>query len=390
MSVSTVVNTLVLAEFFLPQIGGSINWLIHTYGRYPKGTAVILAPQCANPDKTDGTLPFPVERLSGPMPPWAPTALSSWPGYYSAFRQITSVCTQYKIRQIHCAKVLPEGLFARMLGHFRSVPYLIYAHGEEVQICQTSKALSWLMPKVYNGASAIIANSTNTKEILEKAGVKKEKIHIIHPGVNVQDYVGQETRGFEIRKRHKLDGPVLLTVGRLQRRKGQDMVIKALPEVKKIFPSIHYLIVGGGEEETNLQNLAYECGVSDHVVFAGKIPDSELPAYYAACDVFVMPNRQIGEDIEGFGMVYLEAGAAGKPVIGGTSGGTRDAIVDGVTGFRVDGESLDELCLAIVKLLGDSQEAKDIGEKGRLRVFQEFTWEQVYCKTQNLLSALSL
>ena len=388
MSVTTARNTLVLAEFFLPQIGGSINWLIHTYSRYPKGTAVVVAPQCADPDMTDGDLPFPVKRLPCPMLPWIPIAPASWPEYYSAFRWMKTVCTQYEIQQIHCAKVLPEGLFAMVLGYFRSVPYLIYAHGEEVQICQTSKALSWLMPKVYNGASAIIANSTNTKEILEKAGVQKEKIHIIHPGVNVQDYVGQEARELEIRKRHKLDGPVLLTVGRLQRRKGQDMVIKALSEVKKIFPSIYYLIVGGGEEEASLQNLAYECGVADHVVFAGKIPDAELSAYYAACDVFVMPNRQIGEDIEGFGMVYLEAGAAGKPVIGGTSGGTRDAIVDGVTGFRVNGENLCDLQDAIVKCLGDPQKAKGLGKNGRQRVFREFTWDQVYSKTQKLSSVL--
>ncbi len=388
MSVTKAVNTLVLAEFFLPQIGGSINWLLHTYSRYPKGAAVCVAPQCANPEITDGKLPFPVKRLPCPMLPWAPTAPSSWPGYYSAFRLMRTVCAQYEVQQIHCAKVLPEGLFAMMLGYLRSIPYLIYAHGEEIQICQTSKLLSRLMPKIYNGASAIIANSSNTREILEKAGVKKEKIHIIHPGVNVQDYVGQEMRGLEIRKRHKLTGPVLLTVGRLQRRKGQDMVIKALPEVKKIFPSIHYLIVGGGEDEAYLQNVAYECGVADHVVFAGKIPDSELSAYYEACDVFVMPNRQIGEDIEGFGMVYLEAGAAGKPVIGGTSGGTSDAIVDGVTGFRVDGESLCDLQAAIVKCLGDPQKAKRLGENGRQRVFQEFTWEQVYCKTQKLSSVL--
>jgi len=387
MSVILQTCTLVLAEFFLPQVGGSINWLLNTYGRYPKGEVVLVAPGCPNPDTTDGELPFPVTRLPGPMPPWAPTAPSSWPGYCTSFQHVKTVCVQYGVQQVHCAKVLPEGIFAMALRYKWSIPYIIYAHGEEVQICQMSKILSWLMPRVYNGASAIIANSTNTKNILEDVGVETEKIHIIHPGVNAPEFSGQETLGFEIRQRHKLAGPVLLTVGRLQRRKGQDRVIQALPEVKKVFPTISYLIVGSGEDAAYLQNLSYECGVADHVVFAGKIPDSELPAYYAACDVFVMPNRQIGEDIEGFGMVYLEAGAAGKPVIGGKSGGTSDAIVDGVTGLRVNGENLEDLCAAIMTFLRDPQQAKCLGENGRQRVLNDCTWEQVYSKTRTLASS---
>lgn len=387
MSVNPHARTLVLAEFFLPQVGGSVNWLINTYRRYPTDGAVVVAPQCRHPDLTDEALSFPVHRLPGPMPSWAPTSPSSWPGYWTTFRHVTSVCAQYGVEQVHCAKVLPEGLFAMALRYGRSIPYIIYAHGEEIQICQTSRILSWLMPTVYNNAAAIIANSTNTKSLLEDVGVRPGKVHIIHPGVDVHEFCGQESLGRDIRQRHKLTGPVLLTVGRLQRRKGQDMVIRALPEIKKAFPTIGYLIVGSGEEKGYLQNLSYECGVADHVVFAGKIPDSELPGYYAACDVFVMPNRQIGEDIEGFGMVYLEAGAAGKPVIGGTSGGTGDAIVDGVTGLRVDGENLSDLCDAIMHILSDPQKAKRLGEHGRQRVLKDFTWEQVYQKTRILASS---
>jgi len=380
-------RTLVCAEIFLPQVGGSINWLINTYSHYPQGAAVVVAPHCPNSEKVDGRVPFVVKRLPSSMPPWAPTSIFSWPEYMAAYRFLENVCSEYGIQQIHCAKVLPEGILANALRYVRSIPYIIYAHGEEIQICQTSKILSWLMPIVYNGASAIIANSSNTKRILEEAGVQEGNIHIIHPGVNAYDFCGQEALGFEIRKRHKLTGPVLLTVGRLQRRKGQDMVIKTLSEIKKTFPTIQYLIVGEGEEESYLRNLCCENGVVDHVVFAGKIHDSELPSYYAACDVFVMPNRQIGEDIEGFGMVYLEAGAAGKPVIGGISGGTCDAIVDGVTGTRVDGENLEDLSQAIMEFLKDSQMSKSQGENGRQRVLDEFTWEQVYKKTQALATS---
>ena len=380
--------TLVLAEFFLPMVGGSINWLINSYSRYPKDTAVLIAPRCDDPGSIDGELSFQVTRLPGPMPSWDPVVPSSWPEYWSALRHVMMVCDQHGVEQIHCAKVLPEGLLAMALRLRRSIPYVIYAHGEEIQICQTSRMLKWLLPKVYNGAAAIIANSTNTKNILESVGVVPRKIHIIHPGVNAKEFTDQDFLGDEIRKRHKLVGPVLLTVGRLQRRKGQDMVIKVLPEVKKIIPSINYLVVGSGDEAAYLQNLAYECGVADCVVFAGKVSDDELPAYFSACDVFVMPNRQIGEDIEGFGMVYLEAGAAGKPVIGGNSGGTGDAIMDGVTGLRVDGDNLEALRHAILTILHDPAKANRMGEEGRRRVMNEFSWEQVTSKTRSLLVSL--
>jgi phosphatidylinositol alpha-1,6-mannosyltransferase len=114
------------------------------------------------------------------------------------------------------------------------------------------------------------------------------------------------------------------------------------------------------------------------------VPDQELAAYYAACDLFIMPNREIDGDIEGFGMVFLEAGAARKPVIGGRSGGTEDAIVHGITGLRVDGTDVEAIAFAVVSLLLDPARAKILGEAGRRRIEQEFTWEAVVEQTRGL------
>ena len=125
------------------------------------------------------------------------------------------------------------------------------------------------------------------------------------------------------------------------------------------------------------------------MVFAGSVPDQELAAYYAACDVFIMPNRQIGGDIEGFGMVYLEAGAAGKPVIGGKNGGTDDAIVDGVTGLRVDGNSRSEIADAVIDLLSTPDKAKAMGMRGRQRVANEFTWDAVVERTRRVATMMA-
>jgi phosphatidyl-myo-inositol dimannoside synthase len=168
----------------------------------------------------------------------------------------------------------------------------------------------------------------------------------------------------------------------MQRRKGHDMVIKALPSIAQKVPAVKYLIVGTGEEQATLYKTAQDMGVLERVVFAGQVPASELAAYYAACDVFVMPNRQIGPDIEGFGIVFVEASAAGKPVIGGESGGTGDAILHGVTGLRVDGTNVEAIATAVTTLLTEPGLAKAMGRQGQCRVATEFSWEMVVERTR--------
>jgi phosphatidylinositol alpha-1,6-mannosyltransferase len=179
-------------------------------------------------------------------------------------------------------------------------------------------------------------------------------------------------------------------MGRLQRRKGQDMVIQALSLILKKFSNVKYLIAGIGEELAALQQLAQDLGVWDNVVFVGQVTDHERAAYYAACDVFIMPNRQIGADIEGFGMVFLEAGAAGKPVIGGKSGGTGEAIKDGVTGLRVDGDNVKSIVGAVLSLLTDSTKAHAMGERGKQWVETAFAWESIVERTRQLATTVAL
>jgi phosphatidylinositol alpha-1,6-mannosyltransferase len=277
-----------------------------------------------------------------------------------------------------------------MLRWCYGLPYLLYAHGEEILSALTSRKLAWLLPRIYRGAAAIIANSRNTKTLLQDIGVDASRIHVIHPGVHVQSFCANLEAALSVRQKHHLGAaPVLLTVGRMQRRKGQDMVIQALPHIRQTMPQVKYVMVGTGEELAALTTLVHELGVQDSVVFAGSVPDQELAAYYAACDVFVMPNREIDGDIEGFGMVYLEAGAAGKPVIGGKSGGTADAIVDGVTGLRVDGNSRVEITDAIIDLLLAPDRAKTMGLRGRQRVENEFAWDAVVARTRQIATMIT-
>jgi phosphatidylinositol alpha-1,6-mannosyltransferase len=365
--------------------------MLNTYSRFDPCEVVVVASPQEGHTHIDQGLPFRVVRIPMHMTDWDPTVPASLMRYLYIVWHVYRQCHTYRLQQIHCAKVFPEGLVAWMLRRCHGLPYLLYAHGEEILYTLTSRKLAWLLPRIYCGAAAIVANSRHTKTLLQDIGVDASRIHIIHPGVHVQSFCASPEAAQRVRQKHHLGAaPVLLTVGRMQRRKGQDMVIQALPRIRQSIPQVKYVLVGTGEELASLAALARELGVHDSVVFAGNVLDQELAAYYAACDVFIMPNRQIDSDIEGFGIVYLEAGAAGKPVIGGKSGGTDDAIVDGVTGIRVDGNSSVEIADAVVDLLSAPDRAKTMGQCGRQRVESEFAWDAVVARTRQIATRIAV
>src|SRR5215203_2775821 len=189
--------TLVLSEHFLPACGGTITWLLQTYSRYKPTEVVVVAGKSGDDDTqlVDHTMPFKVERIPMAMTDWDPTRLSSLQRYFNMYRQVRKSYLRHRAKQIHCIKVLPEGLVAWCMRRFAGVPYLLYAHGEEIQMRLTSRKLGWLIPPLYKEATAIIANSHHTKVLLEEIGVRPERIHVIHPGVNAEAFrASEETR----------------------------------------------------------------------------------------------------------------------------------------------------------------------------------------------------
>ena len=180
------------------------------------------------------------------------------------------------------------------------------------------------------------------------------------------------------------------TVGNLVARKGHDMVIRALPRVRQTVPDVTYLIIGDGPYRGQLEALAGALGVRDRVIFAGGIPNEELPPIYALSDLFVMPSRDQSEecDVEGFGVVFLEANACAKPVVGGRSGGICEAISDGVTGLLVDPNDPEDIANALVRLLTNSDLATRLGKRGRLRVVRDFSWERVGDQVLGILDSV--
>jgi phosphatidylinositol alpha-1,6-mannosyltransferase len=205
-------------------------------------------------------------------------------------------------------------------------------------------------------------------------------VDTFHPGVD----------GSEVRKRYGLaDRPVIVCVSRLVPRKGQDMLIRALPAIRRRVPGAALLLGSGGPYRKKLGQLARDQGVEADVVFTGSVPWAELPALYAAGDVYAMPcrTRAAGLDVEGLGIVYLEASATGLPVVAGDSGGAPDAVLEGETGYVVPGRDVAAIAGRIADLLGDPERARAMGAAGRCWVEREWRWEKQAARLGAMLHA---
>jgi phosphatidylinositol alpha-1,6-mannosyltransferase len=245
-----------------------------------------------------------------------------------------------------------------------------------------------LFSALLRAAQVVFAISQGTANTALGLGVKPERIRVIHPAVNPAQLASKIPPEM-VRQRYGLQGKkCILTVGRLVERKGFDTVIRALPAILEVIPEAHYLIVGGGPAEAGLKALVADLGLETYVTFAGPKSHDEVADYYLASDLFVMISREIpGKgDVEGFGIVYLEANLLGRPVVAGRSGGVADAVVHEETGLLVDPRDPAGVAAAVVRVLSDSDLAQRLGENGRSRVLSDFSGAAA---AQKVLVALS-
>lgn len=226
--------------------------------------------------------------------------------------------------------------------------------------------------------SGLISISARTTELAIEAGAAPERVHTTYCGVDPERF--QPKPQPELHRELAGDGPLLLSVARLVSRKGIDTVLQALPAVLARVPALTYAVIGEGPDMPRLTALAQELGVSANVRFLKRVP-GDLVEYYNACDLFVMPAREEPGDVEGFGLVFLEANACGKPVIGARAGGVTDAIADGESGLLVPQNDVPALSAAILSLVTDPRRAQELGRLGRERVLSQFTWQRVGTNT---------
>jgi phosphatidylinositol alpha-1,6-mannosyltransferase len=282
------------------------------------------------------------------------------------FNEVRKIVRRHAIRTI-CVGELVSGSWVGLLSQrLLRCKMISYIHGEEITTQTTYRFFGRQRRRYLQRADAVVAVSQFTKTALvRQMGVDAAKIRLIHNGVDVERFQPGPKRP-DLIERHGLAGKrVILSVGRIVPRKGFDVVIRAMPRVMEHVPDVHYVIVGGGHFQKRLETLVGEQGLASSVTFAGQVPDSELADYYRLCDLFVMPNREMPDgDTEGFGLVFLEANACGKPVIGGIAGGAVEAVRDGENGLLVDGWSVTEVSKAIILLMNDSALHQRISEKG--------------------------
>ena len=369
-------KTLLITENFPPKSGGSGRWFWELYSRLPHAEYSILAGTWQDTDAFDAGTELPISRFNLSSSEWGFVSLKGLGFYLKTFWHIRRVIKQQNITNLHCGRVLPEGVMAWLINIFSGIPYSCYVHGEDLETAASSREQQFICKLVIGRATRIICNSHNSAGLVAKFGEAAiAKTVVLHPGVDSQQFVPADPNPAIRENLGWLNKKVVLTVGRLQARKGQDMMIRALPEIKKHIPNILYAIVGDGDCLTMLQNLAKELDVENQVQFLREINDQQMIQCYQQCDVFILPNRTIGNDIEGFGMVLVEAQSCGKPVIAGDSGGTKETMSLNESGFVIDCTDTKAISLKVTELLSQSGRCEEMGKIGRKHVESELDWQ---------------
>jgi phosphatidylinositol alpha-1,6-mannosyltransferase len=360
-------RTLLITNDFPPRPGGIQSFVHNLAVRQPTGSVVVYASSWPGDAKFDADQPFEVVRERTRV--LLPTPLVA--------RRAAALARRYDCDTVWFGAAAPLGLLAAGLRRRAGIRRVVaLTHGHEVGWAALPAARTALR-RIGRGADVVTYLGDYTRVRLEKPLRGLTELRRLAPGVDVDAY-HPDVDGTAVRARLGLtDRPVVVCVSRLVPRKGQDALIRALPAIRRRVPDAALLVVGGGPYRGALENLAQRTGVARDVVFTGTVPAAELPAHYAAGDVYAMPcrTRNRGLDVEGLGIVYLEASATGLPVVAGDSGGAPDAVRPGETGYVVSGRDLAALADRVATLLADPALARRLGAAGRAWVEREWRWD---------------
>ncbi|MER8221890.1 glycosyltransferase family 4 protein [Streptomyces sp. NPDC094143] len=378
-------KTLIVTNDFPPRPGGIQAFLHNMALRLDPGQLVVYASTWKRTREGveatrafDAEQPFTVVRDRTTM-------LLPTPG---ATRRAVRLLREHGCTSVWFGAAAPLGLMAPALRVAGAERLVATTHGHEAGWAQLPAARQ-LLRRIGDATDTITYLGEYTRSRIASALTPEAAARMVQlpPGVDEKTF-HPGSGGDEVRARLGLtDRPVVVCVSRLVRRKGQDTLIRAMPRILAAEPDTVLLVVGGGPYEKDLRRLAHETGVAASVRFTGSVPWSELPAHYGAGDVFAMPcrTRRGGLDVEGLGIVYLEASATGLPVVAGDSGGAPDAVLDGETGWVVRGGSPEEAADRITTLLGDAELRRRMGERGREWVEQKWRWDLLAEHLENLL-----
>lgn len=372
-------RTLLVTNDFPPRAGGIQSYLHSLTRRLPAADLVVYAPSRDGDAEFDAQQPFPVVRHPSSL--MLPTP--------SVARRAAGLLDEHGLTAVWFGAAAPLGLLAPYLRGHGAQRIVASTHGHEV---------GWSMLPGARQALRAIGGSTDVVTFISRYARHRfaaafgadAALEYLPPGVDTTTFRPDPVGRQRIRERHRLgEAPTIVCVSRLVRRKGQDQLIAAMPAIRAAVPNAVLMVVGDGPEANRLRSLAARHRVRHAVVFTGAVPLADLPAYFVAGDVFAMPCRTRGGgllDVEGLGIVYLEASASGLPVVAGDSGGAPEAVLDGRTGVVINGRDLRELSLTCIELLNDPSRRARYGAAGRDSASRTWTWDRSAERLAALLS----
>ena len=376
-------RVLLVTNDFPPRRGGIQSYLGEFVGRLVQAGShemTVYAPQwkgAAAFDDSARTAGYRVVRHPG-------TLMLPGPAVDARMRRLIA---EHDIDTVWFGAAAPLALLAQRARLAGARRVLASTHGHEVGWSMLPVARS-VLRQIGDGTDVVTFVSRYTRSRFASAFGPEASLEYLPPGVDTDRFRPDPAGRAELRDRYRLGGrPTVVCVSRLVPRKGQDVLIKALPSIRRRADGAALVIVGGGPYLESLRTLAQDCGVADHVTFTGGVPDDELPAHHALADLFAMPcrTRGAGMDVEGLGIVFLEASATGVPVIAGQSGGAPEAVQHNKTGLVVDGRSVGKVADAVTELLTDRDRAAAMGAAGRQWVTSQWRWDTLAARLADLL-----
>jgi len=363
-----VPRTLLLTNDYPPRVGGIQRTLESLVDQLPPEQIVVMAPSWEGDLAFDRTRPYRVLRQRDGF-------LWPTPGMGERVRVAVADTASEVVLfgATYPLALLGPGLSAQ------GVPYVSAAHGFEYWLSIAPGTHALLRRATSRASRVVVMCSDFIARRVRTAVPAAVPVSVLLPGADLERF-RPDLGTADLRAAHDLgDRPVVVCVSRLIPRKGQDVLIRGMAAVRRRVPEAVLVIVGGGPYEAALRRLAAEGAPEGSVRFAGQVPEADLPRYYALGDVFAMPcrNRLGGLEVEGWGNVFIEAAACGRPVVVGDSGGARETVLDGKTGLLVDGRDVGSVAGAVASLLEDPLRARAMGEEGRARVERDHAWPAI-------------
>ena len=377
-----VATTLFITNDFGPRAGGIETFVHGLIERLPRGSVIVYTSAQPESDKFDAKWlsEFGVEVVRDRRKILLPT-----PRVIKACQKLVK---SRKLTRVAFGAAAPLGIMARSMRSAGAEKIVALTHGHEVWWAKVPP-FSFAIKFMSKNIDAITYLGDYTRGEISKALSQDDvsKLVQIAPGIDVEHFIPMDSSNLRA-ELGLTDKSVIISVGRLVHRKGQDKLIAALPAIKSAVPNAHLVLVGVGPHQDYLEKLALKLKVSDCVTFIGRINYSELPKYICVGDIFAMPSRSrfFGLEVEGLGIVYLEASACGLPVVGGKSGGAPDAVLVGETGVVVDGTNASEIAEACIELLNNPELCALMGATGRAWIIENWRWEIWATKYAELLA----